>query len=546
MSVEWFLTLLWKSSLLCGGVLLLLRLARHHSPAQRARVALAGMTLLASLPVLALLLPPLQIGVLPSVPEVAPQMRVALAQAPAAVAIGTPQPVSPRLSILSQDECVLLLWLAGSAALLAHLACGIMTLRRWTCAGTQVRSRAWANALHRAGASEVQLLVSDDVQAPLSWGLFRPTILLSHDLVADVADADAVVAHEVAHIRRRDWAALLFSRFVVALYWFNPLVWLLERAMLHEAEEAADAEAMRIVQPVRYAETLLKVASTAQVPIAANSIAAGALGKRMTRILHGEHRYAAARWAVVAIYVALGLSAPVAALELVPAASPVPPEAEGAPRLRPSMLTLMPALAASAHVEAAAQTGSPPSDPSDVHAPTGELDAAVAQAQEQAETSARHAKERAHKAVEQAERARGRALQAQQQFLQQRQPELQLRLEQMSTRLAEVGERTREAVARSMATMAVSMANGAAGMERGADGMVRGAQSMRDEAGRLKDPAYRQRKIAEAASRGEHVTDQELIDSIPQLQKGADEMVRGAEEMRRGAQQMRQSAHGQE
>lgn len=586
MSVEWFATLMWKSSLLCAGMLVLVRSASGHSPAQRARMLLAGMGLLALLPLLSILLPPLQMNVLPAARDIQPDISVALMQAPAAVTAGSPQLAAPPPPLVTQAQLLLLLWLSGGALILARLGCGILTLHRWTRSAREVRSREWTDALRRAGAANVRLLASDRADAPLSWGVVRPTILLSSDLIDHAADADAVVAHELAHIRRGDWLALIFARVVLALYWFNPLVWLLERTLLHEAEQAADAEALRIVQPVRYAETLLRVASGRHPPIAANSIAAGRLRKRMLRVLDGGQPSAAARWSIVAAYLALGLSAPVAAIELLPVAGPMPAESLGVPRLGPPTLTLMPlvahspvrdeaggfsyALAAASSVNSAPAIAPAVRDPTKY--PPGYLSSAHDR-RHSTEDRSQWASERAQWARERAQWSLGRVQwskereawaqgrerwaqgQAQNadelareraQWVQGRAQDVVAQASAAATRAIAAAGNVGQAVAISMQHMAENMTNGAAGMERGADGMLRGAQSMRDEAVRLRDPAYRQRKIAERAAQGERMTDQELIDSIPQLEKGADDLVKGAADMRRGAEQMRQSARNQQ
>ena len=98
--------------------------------------------------------------------------------------------------------------------------------------------------------------VSDQVPAPLSWGWHVPVILINRDALAHPSEAEAIIAHEAAHLARLDWPRLLAARFAVALFWFNPLVWLLERRHLQDVEEAADAEAARRVEPTRYAQTL--------------------------------------------------------------------------------------------------------------------------------------------------------------------------------------------------------------------------------------------------------------------------------------------------
>ena len=129
--------------------------------------------------------------------------------------------------------------------------------------------------------------MSDTVPSPLSWGCVRPVILIDPDTLAEPQEADAILAHEMAHIARRDWVALMLTRIAAALFWFNPVVWLLEREIVQQAEEAADCEAARCVEPARYAQTLLSWAQVGGRALPANSIApkGSALGRRVRAIL---------------------------------------------------------------------------------------------------------------------------------------------------------------------------------------------------------------------------------------------------------------------
>ena len=145
-------------------------------------------------------------------------------------------------------------------------------------------------------------------------------ILVDPDTLGQPEDAEAILAHEVAHIARRDWPVLMLSRLAATLFWFNPLVWLLEREVVQQAEEAADCEAAERVEPARYAETLLSWAqANAMVP--ANSIApsANALGRRVKAILDRRlrERPAGSAWTAVAMLICLAITAPVAAMQLV-------------------------------------------------------------------------------------------------------------------------------------------------------------------------------------------------------------------------------------
>jgi beta-lactamase regulating signal transducer with metallopeptidase domain len=110
----------------------------------------------------------------------------------------------------------------------------------------------------RAGASVVR---------PMVVGAFRPTILLPVGMLRDqgtTAATQAILAHELAHIRRLDliwrgWAAL-----VRALFFFHPLVWLAQREALLASESACDALALGAcgLRPAEYGRILLEIAAT--------------------------------------------------------------------------------------------------------------------------------------------------------------------------------------------------------------------------------------------------------------------------------------------
>lgn len=103
------------------------------------------------------------------------------------------------------------------------------------------------------------LLVDDMAVSPYSWGRRTPVIVLDHCSV-DSADPDAVLAHELAHIRAYDWPMLLLARVLFALYWWHPLMYPLRRMLEHDTECAADDAVLAAgVRPPHYAHSLLTV-----------------------------------------------------------------------------------------------------------------------------------------------------------------------------------------------------------------------------------------------------------------------------------------------
>ena len=86
------------------------------------------------------------------------------------------------------------------------------------------------------------LLTSSELKSPISWGLFRPVILLNEEALEARHEAEAIIAHELAHVRGLDWAKLLLARIVTAIFWFNPLVWLAARQAAGERLVILDSD----------------------------------------------------------------------------------------------------------------------------------------------------------------------------------------------------------------------------------------------------------------------------------------------------------------
>jgi uncharacterized protein (TIGR03435 family) len=96
---------------------------------------------------------------------------------------------------------------------------------------------------------------------PGVFGIGRPVLLpegITERLTAE--QLDAIVAHELCHVRRRDNLVAAIHMMVEALFWFHPLVWWIGARMVEERERACDEEVLRMgKEPEVYAEGILKV-----------------------------------------------------------------------------------------------------------------------------------------------------------------------------------------------------------------------------------------------------------------------------------------------
>jgi bla regulator protein BlaR1 len=97
---------------------------------------------------------------------------------------------------------------------------------------------------------------------PGVFGIFRPVLLLPAGIADRLEDAqlEAIIAHELCHIRRRDNLAAALHMVIQATFWFHPLVWWLGARLVEERELACDEDVLRLGnQPQVYAEGILKV-----------------------------------------------------------------------------------------------------------------------------------------------------------------------------------------------------------------------------------------------------------------------------------------------
>jgi len=345
MSFEFLIEMAWKSALIAGVALVLAAVLRSRAAADRAAVLRVAVTLLLLLPLFSLGLPKLEIEAWAPEAVAVPADLASAVMSPAAIAAMPELAAAPTPEPTIWDDpslLFLILYLGGVAMAAARLGAGLWTLKRWTAGAREVECPIWSEAFERArwaaqARGNLRLLVSDEAPSPLSWGLLRPVILIDRDTLDQPEDADAILAHEIAHVVRRDWAVLMLTRTAAALFWFNPLVWLLEREVVQQAEEAADIEAALWVEPARYAQTLVHWAQfNAGGAVPANSIApsATALARRVRAILDARRRStpSGAPVTFAAIAASALFSVTLAVLQLIPAVA----EAHDAPAAPPA------------------------------------------------------------------------------------------------------------------------------------------------------------------------------------------------------------------
>ncbi|HEY8593484.1 MAG TPA: M56 family metallopeptidase [Sphingomicrobium sp.] len=369
-----------KSLLIAGGTLGLLAVMKKRSAAERSWVAHIGLLALVIMAIAPLVLPSWTVetpAIFASDPApvskeaAAPIIKEQIAAAVQAKVDANAAPVAAAASepSISATAAAVALYAVPAAILLfiTLLALGrLITLR---ARADVLVDGHWLSALARAQRRMgfkhgTALLTSNELASPISWGLMRPVILLNSRAVEASNEAEAIIAHELAHVAHVDWVKLLLARVATALFWFNPLVWMLAREAHQLREETADDTVLAANIPdTDYAQLLVGVArhECPGMLLGAHGVAPSksSLARRVARVLDGKSvRGPVARSFALGVLVgAVLIATPLAALTVGPKSggstklgkavasdSPLAPyypetEAEGLPTDLPSLIT---------------------------------------------------------------------------------------------------------------------------------------------------------------------------------------------------------------
>ena len=185
-------------------------------------------------------------------------------------AAATPAPTARRVSL---GALLLALWALGAAAVLLRLGAGTVIVARLARRGARVDDGGWLSLAQRLATTlhidrPLTLLRGDRLGVPVTWGIVYPIVLLPDDADAWPEERRRyVLVHEMAHVKRLDALTQLVGQLALAVFWFNPLMWIAVRRMQLEREHACDDYVLRHgTQPSRYAEDLLEMVRSLGTP----------------------------------------------------------------------------------------------------------------------------------------------------------------------------------------------------------------------------------------------------------------------------------------
>jgi TonB family protein len=234
-----------KATVLLGLAWIATLAVRRRSAALRHRIWAIAIVASLLLPIVSTALPAWH--VIPAAAKPShPQVTVIItSNAPPSTADATP--ARHDWDAAATLRAALFIWAAFAAFFLLRLVAGLMQLSRISAYARTIAdgdtAALLANLTERFGfRRKVRLLLSPDAAAmPMTWGIFRPRIILPASAPGWTAERRRIVlSHEFAHIARCDWLFQICGETLRAFFWYHPAAWLAANRLRQESERACD------------------------------------------------------------------------------------------------------------------------------------------------------------------------------------------------------------------------------------------------------------------------------------------------------------------
>lgn len=267
----------------------------------------------------------------------APALAASTQLAPAVVAAAIAQAKATQLSPLrvietaapgvvrgyleQQLPVLVAAWLLGLVVMTVRLALALRYVRRLRQHRVVAVPEAWqqclARLMQRAGSMQpVRLLASGLVPSPLVMGCLKPVILLPISLLTSMAPAELemILAHELAHVLRKDYLFNFVQSVAETIFFYHPVVWYLSAVLHTERENCCDDLATQLTgSPQQLARALAALAELTYFPEAAPRLALAAAGptgsllSRVRRLASYQSAQATGLWPASSVLLGVGL-----------------------------------------------------------------------------------------------------------------------------------------------------------------------------------------------------------------------------------------------
>ena len=267
---------IWQGAVLAVAAAVVLHLCRRQSASVRYAIACGAMTaMLVSTGITAALIeaPAAAVEATRVSARTTPNDRVGVllpirvTDAPSAAAVSNAQRVEALL------PWIVSAWLFGVTVLLARAGAGWWRVRRLHQLALRTICSSWQSAGNRIAsrlgiASVIRIVELPHIDVPLVVGCLRPIVVLPIAAISQLsaAQVEAILAHELAHVRRHDYLVNLMQTIAETLLFYHPAVWWLSARIRDEREHCCDDVAVAVCgDPVGYAAALADAGSVGVV-----------------------------------------------------------------------------------------------------------------------------------------------------------------------------------------------------------------------------------------------------------------------------------------
>jgi len=316
----------WQGAVICGATAAVLLVLRRRSPQVRYALACVGLAAMLAMPVLTVVgrmdsllvgegYTPARPSVVSTVTQIMPNLAPSALVSSVASGVGVRDAAAPE-QVSHWPAIAVLLWTTGV------FVCSLRFLRSWIIverirrAGTRPAPDAWrlraqTMAVRLRMSRPIQLLESTFIDGPMVIGWIRPVVLIPASAFTGLSSAqlEAVIAHELAHIRRHDYLVNVVQTAAETLLFYHPATWWLSRQIRLEREHCCDDVAVtQCTDRTAYVRALADLEGLRQMrPSLGLGATSGPLERRVRRILGvpspDQHRaaYWVGLWLVLAV-----------------------------------------------------------------------------------------------------------------------------------------------------------------------------------------------------------------------------------------------------
>ena len=292
---------LWQGALVALILAYVLTLLSRRSAQPRYLAACAALVLMAILPLITFA------RIVAAERSAANTFLISIPQSISVTGHGIATPTEPLLYRIAAAfdrsmPAVLAVWLAGVVLLFLRLGIGLIIARRMMSAATQPPPRDLLHVFDRLArrievTRPIRLLQSALVQVPTVIGWLRPVVLIPLGCLSGLSpkQVEAILVHELSHIRRHDYLVSVLQSIVEALLFYHPAVWWVSRHIRREREHCCDDLAVQYAEDaLTYARALsLLEEHRSALPAIALGANGGILTMRIKRLLGSKESVAA-------------------------------------------------------------------------------------------------------------------------------------------------------------------------------------------------------------------------------------------------------------